>query len=251
MPRYFVETPIASDQAELTGAEAHHLAHVMRARPGDEVTLFDGGGAEFAARVEQVGRSRAVLAVLSRHEVDRESPRAVTLAVALPKGDRQKWLVEKAVELGVARLVPLITRRGVAEPGAAIDRLRRAVIEASKQCGRNRLMPIGAPRAWQAFVGEGSAEASVATARTGPPGLRFIAHPGGMPVHEALAGLARQARSEPPPVRCFAIGPEGGFTDEEVSAALSAGYQAIDLGPRILRVETAALLLAGLGSAAG
>ena len=107
--RYFVESPIAGDQARLCGAESHHLAHVMRAKPLDEVVLFDGSGAEFLARVERVGRSEIELAVLSRAAVNREARTPLTLAVALPKGDRQRWLVEKAVELGVARLVPLVT----------------------------------------------------------------------------------------------------------------------------------------------
>src|SRR5688500_9189413 len=98
--RFFVETPIDSEQAELIGPEAHHLAHVMRAGPGAEVTLFDGSGAEFAARVTKIGRSRVELTVSARREIDRELPFPLVLGVALPKGDRQKWLVEKATELG-------------------------------------------------------------------------------------------------------------------------------------------------------
>ena len=119
--RYFVESPIRADRATLVGPEAHHLIHVMRAGPGDAVVLFDGSGAEFDAVVERSTRAEVELAVRSRREVDRESPRALTLAVALPKGDRQKWLVEKAVELGVRRMVPLAdrARRGpTGRPGA-------------------------------------------------------------------------------------------------------------------------------------
>src|SRR5262245_59708870 len=137
--RYFVEPCIDGNQVTLSGAEAHHLIRVMRCRTDDEVTLFDGSGAEFLARVVHVGRADAELAVLARHEVDRELPLRVTLAVALPKGYRQRWLVEKLVELGASRLVPLETTRGVAQPDEkALVRLRRSVIEACKQCGRNR-----------------------------------------------------------------------------------------------------------------
>ena len=131
--RYFVDNPIAGENVTLTGAEAHHLLHVMRAKPGDEVVLFDGSGDEFPARVEALRRSEADVVILGRHTVNRELPCPVTLGVALPKGDRQRWLVEKAVELGVTRLIPLETARSVAQPNAkAIERLRRAVIEASK-----------------------------------------------------------------------------------------------------------------------
>ncbi len=114
--RYFVESPVASDRAVLTGAEAHHLLHVMRAKAGTRVTLFDGSGWEFDAVVQRTGRNEVELAIAGRQEIDREARIAVTLGVALPKGERQRWLVEKAVELGVARLVPLETEHGVAQP---------------------------------------------------------------------------------------------------------------------------------------
>ena len=226
--RYFVETPIAADRATLCGPEAHHLIHVMRATAGAQVTLFDGSGDEFSAVVERVGRADVSLTILSRESVDRELPCRLTLAVALPKGDRQKWLVEKAVELGVTRVVPLRTERGVAQPvEQALSRLRRAVIEASKQCGRNRLLQIDEPQSWPDFVADaGSA-------------YRCLAHPGG----ESCQKLT--AQSLPGDTR-LAIGPEGGFSDEEVALATDAGWQTVDLGPRILRVETAALFLAAV-----
>ena len=110
--RYFADSAIVSDRATLSGPEAHHLVHVMRAQAGDEVLLFDGSGAEFLARVEHVGRAEVQLAIVSRAEVDRELAFPLVLGVALPKGDRQRWLVEKATELGVTQLVPLITTRG-------------------------------------------------------------------------------------------------------------------------------------------
>ncbi len=152
LDRYFHDEPISGDRAVLTGAEAHHLIHVMRAAPGLEVVLFDGGGDEFRAAVERVGRGDVQLAILSRERVDRELPLSITLGVALPKGDRQRWLVEKATELGVGRIVPLLTRRAVARPSEqTLKRLHRAVVEASKQCGRNRLMQIDEPRSWPEF----------------------------------------------------------------------------------------------------
>ena len=231
--RFFVESSIEGARAELIGSEAHHLIHVMRADVGDEVVLLDGSGAEFSAIVAQIGRSSVELQVGQRHDIDRELPFSLTLGVALPKGDRQRWLVEKAVELGVGRLVPLKTARAIAQPNrAALARLHRSVIEASKQCGRNRLMEISEPLSWVEYV-----KASAQWAEQ-QDGLRLLAHPGGVAATEAiLAGL-----------RCvqLAIGPEGGFDDLELALATSAGWQAVDLGPRILRIETAALALAAL-----
>ena len=226
--RYFVESLVVSHRAALTGAEAHHLLHVMRAKVGTRVTLFDGSGWEFDALVQRLGRSEVELAITGRQAIDREAPIAVTLGVALPKGDRQKWLVEKVVELGVARLVPLETERGVAQPGeSALERLRRGVIEASKQCGRNRLMEIAEPKAWQEFLADSREVA-----------CRLVAHPRQMP------GQEPQHRPMPNECAALAVGPEGGFTDEEVAMAIAQGWQAVDLGPRTLRVETAAVALA-------
>ncbi|MGD0652714.1 MAG: 16S rRNA (uracil(1498)-N(3))-methyltransferase [Thermoguttaceae bacterium] len=238
--RYFVESPIVGEQASLIGPEAHHLINVMRARRGATVILFDGSGSEFSARVEQVGRNGIELTVLSREEVDRELPFVLTLGVALPKGDRQKWLVEKAVELGVGRVIPLKTQRAVAQPvQQALDRLRRSVIEASKQCGRNRLMEIAEPLEFSDYID---------ATRDRP--CRLLAHPHGphsiknLP-HAADVGCVKHTDEHPQDV-FLAVGPEGGFTSEEVALATKAGWRTVDLGPRILRIETAALLLVAM-----
>ena len=237
--RYFVETPIAGDRATLNGPEAHHLLHVMRAQPGTEVAIFDGSGEEFLAVVDRSSRSEVQLRIAERRAIDRELPFALTLAVALPKGDRQKWLVEKTTELGVTRIVPLKTQRGVAQPvEQALTRLRRGVIEASKQCGRNRLMQIDEPVGGQTLTEQAADQ------------LRLLAHP-----KSALPnGCVCEATGTVSPLReaastrgiVVAIGPEGGFTDDEVVAACNLGWQPIDLGRRILRVETAAIALAAM-----
>jgi 16S rRNA (uracil1498-N3)-methyltransferase len=227
--RYFVETAIQGDRALLLGTEAHHLAHVMRARPGVEVVLFDGSGAQFSAKVERVGRAEVELAVLARHEVDRELAVAITLGVPLPKGDRQRWLVEKAVELGVARLAPLATERSNdRETPATLKRLSRAVIEASKQCGRNRLMAIDPVAELSSFV-----------AALAPTALGLIAQLGGPPLDDLTLAVGGIPRHE---IRLL-IGPEGGWTDAELELAAAAGWRAVGLGQRILRVETATLAL--------
>ena len=215
--RYFSETPIAGSRAVLVDQEAHHLKNVMRARPGEQITLFDGSGKEFVAAITEIGRSQVQLEVLGAEAVDRELPFQLTLAVALPKGDRSRWLIEKCTELGVTKLVPLITDRGVVQPaGNVLNRLQRAVIEASKQSGRNRLMEVAAPQPWSQLA-DGDFEQT----------QRWVAHP------EDAAAAAPFA---PHGDILIAIGPEGGFTDEEIQLGLAHDWRLLCLGPRILRI---------------
>jgi 16S rRNA (uracil1498-N3)-methyltransferase len=223
--RFFIEPAITGDRATLTGSEVHHLASVMRAKVGDEVTLFDGSGLEFVGRIDSLKKDRCELTILRSEPVSREPAIAVIAGVALPKGDRQKWLVEKLTELGVSQLVPLLTSRGVVQPGDnTAARLRRGVIEASKQCGRNRLMEIAEPVAVADWFQQ-----------VPPDGPRLLADPQGEPL----------SHSNPVPARItFAIGPEGGFTPAEVTAACEAGWRRVSLGSSILRIETAAIALA-------
>jgi 16S rRNA (uracil1498-N3)-methyltransferase len=234
--RFFIDEPIRGDRATLTGAEAHHLIHVMRAKSGSQVVLFDGAGAEFLAEVRRLGRSDAELVVIERRDVDRELPFSLVVGVALPKGDRQKWLIEKLTEVGVGRVVPLRTARSVAQPSAeALGRLGRTVIEASKQCGRNRLMQLSEAQDWADFV-------------VAPPAdsRRLLAHPGreGDAPRTTPSPSALSPKPGTSGAVTLAIGPEGGFADEEVDRALHAGWTCVDLGSRILRVETAAVVLA-------
>jgi 16S rRNA (uracil1498-N3)-methyltransferase len=225
--RFYSATPIHEDRATLDGDEAHHLLHVMRLGPRDRVVLFDGSGVEFDAEIVVCGRQSVELAVLERRKESRERAHQLVMGVALPKGDRQKWLVEKLTELGIAELVPLQTQRSVVQPGtSAIARLARTVIEASKQCGRNQLMQISPTRAFVDFVVEQSGKSEV----------RLIAHSAG----EEFAEVVRTSQTD---VVC-AVGPEGGFTDDELDAASAAGWDVVSLGPRILRIETAAIAIA-------
>ncbi len=219
--RFYHPPPLHAGAATITGAEAHHLIHVLRAKPGLAVTLFSGDGKEATATVVKVDRAVVHVEVGEPIEIDRETPIAITVGVALPKGDRQRWLVEKLTELGAARLVPLITERGVAQPtGETLRRLERAVIEASKQCGRNRLMQISDPMRLIDYLQT-------------PATLRVVAHPS----EESSVSLTRSGDA------AIAVGPEGGFTDAEIQTARDAGWQFMRLGKQILRTETAAIAL--------
>jgi len=222
---FHLATPPVAGRAELVGDEARHLARVLRARVGDEICVFDGSGRAWPARIATIGRDRVGLDV-GPPLAAAVPPLPLTLAVALPKGDRQKWMVEKLTELGCGRLVPLVTHRGVAEatPGA-LERLGRSVIEACKQCGRNTLLDIAAPAPLAAVL-----------AGRDPAALGIIADPAGEPLGPLLAG-------HPAPIVAL-VGPEGGFTDEELAAATAAGFRRVTLGPHVLRVETAAVAIA-------
>lgn len=239
--RFFLARPPADDLAQLEGPDAHHLAHVLRARAGQVVTLFDGSGQEYDAQIESLDRRTVRCRVVDRRAADRESHWRLTLAVSLPKGDRQRWLIEKATELGVAQLVPLITERGVAQPtDSALERLRRAVIEASKQCGRNVLLEVLPPATLEQL-----------TAGSSLADLRLFAHfdqptslAAAMQPFQDTVETDHRARADRKPTCFAAIGPEGGFSNQEAQKLATAGWRGVSLGPRTLRVETACLAIA-------
>jgi 16S rRNA (uracil1498-N3)-methyltransferase len=228
--RFYVNSPLALGTIVLEGPEAHHLAVVCRVRAGDRVYLFNGDGSQYPALVNAAGRKHVELIVDAIEAPARERVSPLEVAVPLPKGDRATFLVEKLTELGVTCLVPLRTARSVVHPRETrLEKLQRTVVEASKQCGRNVLMRIEPLTAWQDYCG-----------RAELPLDRSFAH----------FGRNRTAKGAATPVptsgQVVAVGPEGGFTDEEATQASEAGWQMIGLGPRVLRVETAAILLAAL-----
>jgi 16S rRNA (uracil1498-N3)-methyltransferase len=217
--RFYCAEPPVDGLLTLAEEESRHLARVRRLGEGDQVEVFDGRGRGWRAEVVKVARD-GVIVRLAEALLDRTTRCQLTLATAVPKGDRFDWLIEKATELGVARLVPLIAERSVVEPRVSkLDRLRRAVIGAAKQCGRNRLMEIDAPRTWGEVLNSESRDA------------RLVAHPGGLaPAQWPVRGASRAI---------LAVGPEGGFTDIEVEQAQSAGWSMVSLGSTLLRIETA------------
>jgi len=221
--RFYANCPLAPGPVLLQGPEAHHLSVVCRVRPGDQVYLFNGDGRQYRAEIISVDRRQVHLHVDAVEEPARALGFRLEVAAPLPKGDRGQFLIEKLTELGVTTFVPLRTRRSVVHPAdTRLEKLQRYVIEASKQCGRNELMQIQPLAEWQHYC-----------QRTDLPAQRRLAHFGG------TAG-----RSKPGESVAVAVGPEGGFTDEEVERAIAAGWQPVDLGPRVLRVETAALMMA-------
>jgi 16S rRNA (uracil1498-N3)-methyltransferase len=224
--RFYINWPLAPGPATLTGVEAHHAAAVCRLRPGDAVCLFNGDGHEYAARILEVGRRSVSLEIDSVASPARELPFTLEVAAPLPKGDRAQFLIEKLTELGATTFVPLgCSHSATQQREAKPEKLQRYVIEASKQCGRNVLMRVEPMVECQSYF---------ATRQENE--ARCVAHPGGNSEWAIRANAISNLR--------IAAGPEGGFTNEEIGTARANGWSVIDLGPRILRVETAALAMA-------
>jgi 16S rRNA (uracil1498-N3)-methyltransferase len=227
--RFYVNCELRPGPVLVQGAEAHHLAVVCRLRPGDVVCLFNGDGHQYPARIEEINRREVALDVVAIESPVRELPFRLDLAAPLPRGDRAQFLLEKLTELGVKSFTPLRTTRSVVHPRETkLDKLQRYVIEASKQCGRNVLLEVRPMIEWPILCGA-----------KGLPPRRILAHPGGDDPRE-------MAVKAPGCDTVAAVGPEGGFTEDEVALARAAGWHMLDLGPRILRVETAAIALAVL-----
>ena len=208
-------------------------------KPGDTITLFNGDGSEYPARLETVHKQQVEASILHGSPISRERTRRLTIACPLPKGDRGQFLVEKLTELGVYRYIPLKTRRSIVHPGEGkLEKLQRYVIEASKQCGRNILMLIEPLQYWEELV-------------TMPCPTKWLADREGTsfprePAH-AEPSHGEPTRSEPGRDDIIiALGPEGGWTDEERHEARSARWQLVSLSPATLRLETAALAAATL-----
>ena len=219
LPRLYVRTALRSEaRVELDAAQANYLGNVLRMKEGGELLLFDGASGEWLARIAEAGKKRMALSV-ERRTREAEAIPDVWLSFAPVKRSQTDWLVEKATELGVARLVPVTTQRTVVER-VKLDRLRAISIEAAEQCGRTRLPEVAEPMSLAALLESND--------RT----LYFADEAGG----EALA-----IAFEPGPATIL-TGPEGGFTDDERTAIRAAAKAVpISLGPRILRAETAAL----------
>ena len=238
--RYYVPNLPKAGSVLLPAEESHHALRVRREMEGGFCVAFDGKGNRANCKIVRTTKRDVTIEIESFCFEPNELPGKILLAVAMPKGDRQKGVIEKAVELGVHELIPLICHRSVAIPSeSSAEKWARIVIEACKQCERNRNMVIASPCSFESLIQFHSSNSQ----------LHMIAHP--------------QSESEPSnttaclynPIEAsysealIAIGPEGGFTEKEVQFADDSKWLRLDLGSRILRVETAvcaALFYAGL-----
>ena len=236
VPRFYVDAPLREGSVcNLSEDAAHHALHVLRLRELDEVTLFNGRGGEYAARIASLQRLRISIDVLEHRALERESPLRVTLVQGISAGEKMDSTVRKAVELGVAAIQPVLAARSVARPKAERADTRRAhwqkiVIAACEQCGRNRIPEV-------------SPLIDVAEYRAGA-GTNILLSPRS---ERALSKLALQGNEF-----VLAAGPEAGFTAQEEAALAGAGFVPATLGPRVLRTETAAVAaLAALNALLG
>jgi 16S rRNA (uracil1498-N3)-methyltransferase len=227
LTRVYVDQDLAPGCiVELPPETASHLTKVLRARTGDQIVLFRGDGREYLGAVESVRGARVTASVGNGSFVDRESPLGVTLVQCVPRGDRMDFIVQKATELGVTRIVPVLSQRSVVrlDPAQAESKAahwRAVALNACEQCGRNRLPTVDVPIALVNYLGDSTGAA-----------LRWVLEPETLPqsAAPAIAGGVE-----------VAIGPEGGFAPEELDAFRIAGFLRLGLGPRILRTETAAI----------
>ena len=223
---YHPNLPPNGGSVSLRESESQHAIRVMRVKVGDEIELFDGIGSQAAATISEVTRRDCHCSVQPVEQVDREPANRLHLAIALPKPDRAKELIERLTELGVASVTPIVAERTQRPPSPSLmEKLRRGVIEACKQSQRNVLMEIADPTDLTSYL-----------ATTSAVTIKGIAHPDG----ELISDISIPADSS----FVALIGPEGGWSDDEVAEAIQAGYKKIGLGKRIYRIETAAVVVA-------
>ena len=239
VPRFYVEGPLeASRSVALPEEAAHHAVRVLRVREGEEITLFNGRGGEYAGRVAAIRKAEVSVALQEHRAVERESPLRMTLVQGVSSGERMEFTIRKAVELGVAEIRPVLAAGSVARPkgeraAARQAHWQRIAISACEQCGRNRIPVVHplAPAPYRPEPGEAS--------------LKLLLSPrAGNALSASLPGMLASV--------CLAAGPEAGFDAAEEAGFLEAGFVPVQMGPRILRTETAALAaLAALSALRG
>jgi len=239
VPRFYSDAALrAGATTQLPEDAAHHAVHVLRLRAGEALTLFNGRGGEYTGRIVAIERLRVTVDVLEHRALERESPLAVTLVQGVSSSEKMDFTVQKATELGVAALQPVVASRSagrITGDRAAQKRAhwQRVVIAACEQCGRNRVPEVLAPVALEDYC-RGAA----------PAGALLLSPEARLALREAAAGLQGAAT--------LAAGPEAGFTAQEEALLAQAGFVPVRLGPRVLRTETAALAaLAALNALAG
>jgi len=226
------------NEALIRGAEHHHLSRVLRLKAGDAVSVFDGAGRGYRGVIGSVGKdsTRVALAELDDRAV--EPAFHLTLAQGLPHHDKMDLIIQKTTEVGVGEIVPIVSDRSVIRPGRdgefrRLERWRRVAREAARQSGRLRIPDVASPVSWPEFVNARQGDAGMARLQFG------VGEPaGGGSGHLEVGPGARSA--------IVAVGPEGGWTPQEVSIGLAHGFEQIALGPRILRTETAGIVAVSL-----
>ncbi len=230
--RIYLNRPLAPcTTVELDREAAHHLATVLRAREGDTVTLFNGEGGEYQGEIAGIASKRVTVALGDFRPDDRESPLRTLLGIGLSRGERFEWVLQKATELGVSEIFPLVTARTEVRLRGEREekkhsRWQQVIVSACEQCGRNRLPvlhPLQTPTEWQGI----------------PADLKLVLH------HRSTIGVG-ELQAQSPSTVAMAIGPEGGMSDDEIAQLSRVGFRSLTLGPRVLRTETAPIVALSL-----
>jgi len=226
--RFFIKKESqAASSVLLKGEEHHHLSRVARIKPGEKVTLFDRQGSDYLARVEEVRKNSTRLFILEKRKIKNKRIH-ITLAQALIKAKNLELVLQKATELGMSDFIPIITSRSIIKIGdkaeKKMQRWRRIVLESAKQCGRSVVPKIHIPLDLNIFFEQRAEDKKI-----------FFCGRGGNYLRNILVNL------KPPTSVVLLIGPEGGWTESEEQDIVGHGFEAISLGPLILRSETAAI----------
>jgi 16S rRNA (uracil1498-N3)-methyltransferase len=238
MPRIHTPHALSSGaMVQLDPAAARHV-QVLRMQPGDGLTLFNGQGGEFEAKVTLMGRAQVDVQIGAHQAIEREAARQVHLAVAMPANERMDWLIEKATELGAASIQPLMSERSVLRlSGERAEKKtahwQAAAIAACEQCGRNRIPAVLSPISYQKWLIAGMKSTEIAT--------DLIVSKAILSLHAQALPAAQWAEQHTQNALLCLAGPEGGFSPVEEQAALDAGFAPVSLGSRTLRSETAPL----------
>ncbi len=229
MNRYFIPADQwKDDRLSLSDEEARHCSRVMRAREGDEIEIFDGEGVSATCKISSVSRNEVHCSIIDKTTSPPVS-HPVTLCQAIPKGSNMEWIVQKAVELGVSKIQPLITAHTVARPESAekkCSKWQRVALEACKQCGQNYLPEIAMPESYDTWLQNFIFEGTRLVAALDERAIHLKDH---FAAHAPKGGVA------------LLVGPEGDFSETEYDAAFKADFQPVNFGNIVLRVETASL----------
>lgn len=233
MPRFFINTKdIFDDNINIKGEDYNHIKKVLRLRCGEIVTLSDGIGNEYAARIEEFGDGFVHMKVIESYKNTTEPPVKVTLYQGLPKSDKMDFIIQKSVELGISKIVPVLTERTVVKLDSEKDALKkcerwnRISQEAAKQCNRGIIPKIEIPISFKEAIKQ-SKDKSLSLIPYEKDSKNSLKQ-----ILEAVGNISE--------ISVF-VGPEGGFTEQEIGEAVNLGINSVTLGPRILRTETAGI----------
>lgn len=231
MPCLFLpRKELASDEIIIHGENARYLSVVLRVRPGDLLTIFDGHGTRYTCNILEIRKKEVRVQKIGEEPYSAESPISIILAQGIPKGEKMDFIVQKSVELGVRKIIPLITERSQVRHTDKTERWNKIALSASQQCGRGEIPQIEMPLSFDEFLSR----------KEGERGIIFSEEKEDRNLHKVLNNFKNFKDI------ALLVGPEGGFSKNETSLAIQKGFIEASLGPRILRTETAPIVAIGI-----